>query len=77
MNFLAGKSKIQGVFCQTSHFWFLFKTIIIHAYTIDNATFNNISVIPGIVEVSHICGGNRSVRGKPPICRKSLINFIT
>jgi hypothetical protein len=36
-----------------------------------NATFNN------IVAVSVVVGGNRSTRRKPPICRKSLTNFIT
>ena len=30
-----------------------------------------------IVPVSFIGGGNRSTRRKPPICRKSLTNFIT
>ena len=30
-----------------------------------------------IVAVSFIGGGNRSTRGKPPTCRKSLTNFIT
>ena len=30
-----------------------------------------------IVAVSYISGGNRSTRGEPPICRKSLTNFIT
>ena len=29
-----------------------------------------------IVAVSFIDGGNRGTRGKPPICRKSLTNFI-
>jgi hypothetical protein len=35
-----------------------------------NATFNN------IVVVVFIGGGNRSTRRKPPICRKSLTNYI-
>ena len=30
-----------------------------------------------IMAVSFIDGGNRSTRGKPPTCRKSLTNFIT
>ena len=30
-----------------------------------------------IVAVSFIGGGNRKTRRKPPICRKSLTNFIT
>jgi hypothetical protein len=30
-----------------------------------------------IVAVRFIGGGNRSTQGKPPICRKSLTNFIT
>jgi len=40
-----------------------------------SATFNNISAISwrSIVLVEE----NRSSRGKPPTCRKSLINFIT
>jgi len=29
-----------------------------------------------IVEVSFIGGGNRSIRRKPPTCRKSRKNFI-
>ena len=36
-----------------------------------NATFNN------IVAVSFICEGYWSTQRKPPICRKSLTNFIT
>jgi len=30
-----------------------------------------------IMEVSFIGGGNRSMRRKPPTCRKSLTKFIT
>jgi len=30
-----------------------------------------------ILAKSFIDGGNRSARGQPPICRKSLTNFIT
>ena len=30
-----------------------------------------------IVEISFISGGNWNTRRKPPICRKSLTNFIT
>ena len=39
-----------------------------------NAIFNYIN---NIVAVSFIGGENRSVRRKPPTCRKSLTNFIT
>jgi len=39
------------------------------------ATFNNISAISWAV--SFIDEGNRSIRRKPPTCRKSLTNFIT
>jgi len=38
-------------------------------------TFNNISVISWRSIL--IGGGNRSTRRKPPICHKSLTNFIT
>jgi len=41
-----------------------------------NATFNNISVIQWQLVVL-LVGGNRSTRGKPPTCRKSLTTFIT
>jgi len=37
-----------------------------------NAIFNNIPVTLYIVAVSFIGEGNRSIRRKPPICRKSL-----
>jgi len=30
-----------------------------------------------VLAVSFIVGGNRSIRRKPPTCRKSLTNFIT
>ena len=39
-----------------------------------NATFNNISAISWR---SVYCGGNQSIRRKPPACRKSLTIFIT
>ena len=39
-----------------------------------NATFNNISVMSW---VSFIGGGKQTTRRKPPICHKSLTNFIT
>ena len=42
-----------------------------------NASFNNISVDSYIVAVCFIGGRNRSIRKKPPTCRKSLANFIT
>jgi hypothetical protein len=41
-------------------------------YDVDNATFNNISVISW--GISFIGGGPRR---KPPTCCKSLTNFIT
>jgi len=39
-----------------------------------NATVNTVMYV---VAASFIGGGNRSVRRKPPTCRKSLTNFIT
>jgi hypothetical protein len=40
-----------------------------------NATFKQ--YLGYFVAVSSIGGGNRSTRGKPPICRKLLTNLIT
>jgi len=37
----------------------------------------HVSYFSYIMVVRFIDGGNRSTRGKPPICRKSLTNFIT
>jgi len=39
-----------------------------------NATFKHFNYI---MAISFIGGGNRSIRSKPPTCRKSLTNFIT
>ena len=47
-----------------------------------NATFNNIPVVSWRlvllmeVAVSFIDGGHRTIRRQPPICRKSLTNFM-
>ena len=43
--------------------------------TVFNATFNNISVISWWSVI--LSQKNRSIRRKPPTCRKALTNFIT
>jgi hypothetical protein len=75
-------------FCSFRYYWLLFSIFSDKLWRVffipnvnfgwvmvSNATFNN---IPAISLLSVFIGrGNRSTRGNPPTCRKSLTNFIT